>query len=389
MKRFLVPRNSWDHLSKQQRCAAAADVTDVTVDIPLGGSPGRPALKTIENRASVFAHGSSAFTPFHLGCPAPPPMHTSSLANTPTAAVTADDTVMLLSLFDPPEPVSGDELEAVFYPTTSLWNDPKITAAIPWVESDWATQLSSQIHTLHTKYPFMVIKVGQCYERRFDARTTYGPQYSSKHFSRQNRFMLMKGIPTTRHGINAENLGMRVASELSICLNHNMIGTTQACYTEDDPGCIYAVASLHGSLAEHKEKHVSWHVERHDPFWERKQQDTTTRKPYSYCGKNAVSVAWDNARAFPILEQLLNKKGTGPTSPSSSVANAARHAAVVVDGLIDAIGYDQARIKLLAIKTGKHLSALSDASFPCQKYTNGADNKAMRAALAVQIAESF
>ena len=49
----------------------------------------------------------------------------------------------------------------------------------------------------------------------------------------------------------------------------------------------------------------------------------------------------------------------------------------------------EARTKLLAIKTATHLSALSDASFPCQKYTNGADNKAMRAALAVQIAESF
>jgi hypothetical protein len=337
-------------------------------------------------------------------------MHTSSLANTPTAAVTADDTVMLLSLFDPPEPVTGDELEAVFYPTKSLWNDPKITGAIPWVESDWATPLSSPLHTLHTKDPFMVIKVGQCYERRFDERTTYGPQYSSKHFSRQNRFMLMKGIPTTRHGINAENLGMQVASELSICLNHNMIGTTQACYTEDDPGCIYAVASLHGSLAEHKEKHVSWHVERHDPFWERtpykqqdtstrkqqdtstrqqhKQQDNSTRKSYSYSGQNPVSVSWANARAFPIL-QLCAKSGTGPSRPSSSVANAARHAAVVVDGLIAAIGYNEARTKLLAIKTGVHLSALSDASFPCQKYTYGADNKAMRAALAVQVAESF
>ena len=89
---------------------------------------------------------------------------------------------------------------------------------------------------------------------------------------------------------------------------------------------------------------------RHDPFWERKQQDTSTRKPYSGQNyiKNAVSVAWDNAREFPILQQLLRKRRNGPTSPSSSVANAARHAAVVVDGLIDAIGYDQARIKLLA-----------------------------------------
>ena len=99
---------------------------------------------------------------------------------------------------------------------------------------------------------------------------------------------------------------MQVASELSICVNHNMKDVTNAVYTKDDPGVIYAVASLHGSVAEHKKKHVSWHVERHDPFWERKQQDTSTRKLGAFGDRkgasNGTAVAQINARAFPILD---------------------------------------------------------------------------------------